>query len=213
MLKRFVLLTILTMSLCLQAIAGTVTESVHQLQQNWAVANYQLSGKDQKEAFESLLKNADAAVDSNKNFAEIYIWRAIIESTYAGVKGGIGALKYAKLARKDLEHALSIDASALQGSAYTSLGTLYFKVPGWPIGFGDKEKARELLKKALAINPEGIDANYFYGEFLRSEKLFLSARDYLETALHAEDRPGRALADEGRRKEIRDALSDIENHL
>ena len=47
----------------------------------------------------------------------------------------------------------------LDGSAYNSLGVLYYKVPGWPVGFGDKAKARELLQKALAINPKGIDAN------------------------------------------------------
>ena len=41
-----------------------------------------------------------------------------------------------------------------RGSAYTSLGTLYFKVPGWPVGFGDEEKAEELLRKALAGRDE-----------------------------------------------------------
>ena len=35
----------------------------------------------------------------------------------------------------------------------SSLGVLYYKVPGWPIGFGDKDKARDLLQKALAVNP------------------------------------------------------------
>jgi Tfp pilus assembly protein PilF len=49
-------------------------------------------------------------------------------------------------------------------------GALYYQVPGWPIGFGDKDKANELLKKALALNPDGIDPNYFYGDFLLKEK-------------------------------------------
>ena len=48
----------------------------------------------------------------------------------------------------------------------TSLGTLYYKVPGWPIGFGSDKKAREYLAKALDLNPTGIDPNYFMGEFL-----------------------------------------------
>jgi hypothetical protein len=34
-------------------------------------------------------------------------------------------------------------------------------VPGWPIAYGDTNKADALLKKALVINPNTIDANYF----------------------------------------------------
>ncbi len=49
-----------------------------------------------------------------------------------------------------MDQSISIDGSVLQGSAYTSLGTLYYQVPGWPIGFGDDEKAEELLEQARA---------------------------------------------------------------
>ena len=45
-------------------------------------------------------------------------------------------------------------------------GFPYYQVPGWPVGFGDDEKAEQLLKQALAINPTGIDPNFFYGDFL-----------------------------------------------
>ena len=41
------------------------------------------------------------------------------------------------LGRRALEQALAIDATALEGSAFTTLGSLYYQVPGWPIGFGD----------------------------------------------------------------------------
>jgi hypothetical protein len=58
---------------------------------------------------------------------------------------------------------MAIDPRALQGSAYTSLGSLYYQVPGWPIGFGDDKRAEAMLLKALEINPDGIDPNYFYG--------------------------------------------------
>ena len=45
------------------------------------------------------------------------------------------------------EEAIRIDGNALDGSAFNSLGVLYYKVPGWPIGFGDKAKAKELLRR------------------------------------------------------------------
>jgi tetratricopeptide (TPR) repeat protein len=56
--------------------------------------------------------------------------------------------------------ALKLNDKALAGSAYTSLATLYAKVPGWPIGFGDKAKAEEYFKKALAINPTALTRTF-----------------------------------------------------
>ena len=114
--------------------------------------------------------------------AEALIWEGIIESSYAGAKGGLGALGLAKEARGNLEAALKIDPTALDGSAYTSLGTLYYRVPGFPVGFGDHDKARKLLQKALKINPNGIDPNYFYAEFLFEQGEYAEALQYLEKA-------------------------------
>ena len=107
-----------------------------------------------------------------------------------------------KQARSNLEKAIEIDPGALQGSAWTSLGALYYQVPGWPIGFGDKQKAEEMLKKALTINPDGIDPNYFYGDFMLKEKKTDEAKRYLEKALKAPAREGREIADSGRRRDI-----------
>lgn len=86
---------------------------------------------------------------------------------------------------------------------------LYYQVPGWPLGFGDDNKAEALLKKALAINPTGIDANYFYGDFLYRQGQYRAAAAALEKALHAPARPDRPLADEGRRKEAQALLAKI----
>jgi Tfp pilus assembly protein PilF len=130
-------------------------------------------------------------------------------STAAGVKGGLGALGLAKDSRARLEAALKIDPDALQGSAYTSLGTLYHKVPGFPVGFGSDKKAKEFLEKALVINPDGIDPNYFYGEFLFDEDDYAGARKHLEKALQAAPRPNRQSADEGRRRDIDALLAKI----
>ena len=97
----------------------------------------------------------------------------------------------------------------MQGSAYTSLATLYAKVPGWPIGFGDKEKAETYFKRSLAINPDGIDPNFFYAEYLAERDRNAEARQFLEKALKAAPRPGRELADKGRREEIRVLLERL----
>ena len=134
------------------------------------------------------------------------IWEAIILSGYAKAKGGLGALKFAEQARDLLIASLKIDPNALQGSANTSLGSLYYKVPRWPIGFGDHKKAREHLEKALAINPTGIDPNYFYADFLLQEGESAKAAEYFNRALAAPPRPGREDADEGRKSDIMEGL-------
>jgi len=104
-----------------------------------------------------------------------------------------------------LVQSIEIDNRALSGSAHTSLGTLYFKAPGWPISFGDDELALMHLKKALSLNPDGIDSNYFYASFLidqSKEKQALKAQQ-------APARPNRTLADSGRQQEINDLLQEM----
>lgn len=186
---------------------------LQQLQTRWAEINYQLPQKQREAAFGKLVEQADAALASEPQAAELLIWRGIILSTQAGAKGGLGALGLVKEAKASLEQALAIDPQALAGSAYTSLGSLYYQVPGWPIGFGDDEQAEKMLKQALAINPDGIDPNYFYGDFLQRQKRFEQSRAALEKALAAEDRPGRELADQGRRAEATALLQQVESKL
>lgn len=184
-----------------------------QLQQRWAEVNYQLEGKTRITAFEALVGAANNVTTQYPDAAAAWIWSGIIKSTYAGARGGLGALKIARQSKADLEKALQLDADALQGSAYTSLGTLYFSVPGWPVGFGDAEKAEELLQHALQLNPDGIDPNYFYGDYLMHEKRWAEAREYFVKAQAAAPRPNRQVADAGRQREIQQALLEVAKHL
>jgi len=183
------------------------------LQKRWAQVNYQFEGKNQLSAFESLLADANAMSKKYPDAAPAWLWTGIIKSTYAGAKGGLGALKLAKASKADLEHAIEIEPQVMNGSAYASLGTLYFNVPGWPLGFGDDDKAEQLLLKALAINPDGIDSNYFYADYLFNEDRYLEAEKFLLKAQAAPKRPNRPLADAGRQKEISAALIKVREAL
>jgi len=197
-----------TLLLPIAAFAAQESDLKH-LQDRWAEINYQMEGKAKESAFDALTNEANSLVASDPASADLLIWSGIIKSTYAGAKGGIGALSLAKESKVDLEKAMEINANALQGSAYTSLGALYYSVPGWPVGFGDDDKAEELLKQALVLNPDGIDSNYFYGSFLVEQKRYAEARTYLGKAQQAPARAGRALADSGRQQEITAVLAKI----
>ena len=180
------------------------------IQLAWSVDNYQLHDDAQVAAFEALLAETAQFTQDHPRRAEAWVWHGIVQSTFAGVKGGLGALSLAKGAKKSLETAIDLDPTALAGSAYASLGTLYHKVPGWPIGFGNKGKAQVMLEKALEISPNGIDANYFYGEFLFDEGDYELARQHLELARQAPGRAGRELADVSRQSEITQLLGRVD---
>lgn len=186
-----------------------VEEDVRGLQHEWESIKYRKPAAEQERAFAALQEKAAAVRARYAERAEPEIWYGIIAASHAGARGGFGALSLAKQAKLALEHALALDPKALSGSAYTSLGSLYYQVPGWPIGFGDGAKARELLDRALAINPEGIDPNYFLGDYLYRQRDFEGARRALERALQAPPRPDRPLADEGRRAEVKEILAKL----
>jgi len=180
------------------------------IQTQWDITNFALTGDEQVAAFEQLQADSEAFTAANPGNAEGWIWRGIIDSSFAGAKGGLGALGLAKSARKYLDKAIAIDGDAMQGSAYSSLGTLYYSVPGWPVGFGDDDKAAELLQKGLTLNPDGIDSNYFYAEFLVNQKKQTEALVFYRKALNAPPREGRNIADDGRRQQIEIAIAAIE---
>ena len=189
---------------------AAAAETVTDLQQAWARATYRMDPEEKRTALENLSEEAAELTAAHPDDAELLIWQGIILSSYAGEASGFTALGAAKRARKALNQALKLDPRALNGSAYTSLGALYFKVPGWPIGFGDDRKARDYLRQALEINPDGIDPNYFMGEFLLESGETAAAIAHLEKALEAPDRPGREVADTGRRQEIRTLLKQVQ---
>ncbi len=183
------------------------------IQQRWAEVQYDTPEKQRAAEFEKLAAQAQAFTQEQPAAAEALIWNGIVLSSWAGAEGGLGALGKAKQSKALLEKALQVDPSALQGSAYTSLAALYDRVPGWPIGFGDADEAEKLLHSALQLNPNGIDSLYFWGDHLYRQGKYAEAKAALLKAKLAAPRPGRELADEGRRREIDALLKDVEHKL
>lgn len=172
------------------------------LQQQWASVNYQLEGDAQLSAFSELIEQATKLVEQSENSAESLTWLAISQSSTASAKGGLGALDFAKSAKENLERAIEKEESVLDGTALTVLAALYHKVPGWPVSFGSDKKAEKLFKRALEINPQGMDQNFFYAEYLFDEGEYEKAQAFLSRAQNAPEKANRPLADKKRREEI-----------
>lgn len=163
-----------------------------------------------KSALLELRSDAEGWLKQYPDDPDLLIWTGIIASSYAGAAGGLSALGAVKDARAAFERALQIRPGAQDGAAYTSLGSLYSQVPGWPLSFGNDDKAEELLRKGLEVNPTGMDANYFYADHLVRQGRWSLARTHLERARSAPPRADRPLADQVRLAEIDRLLKEVE---
>ena len=204
-------LTALTLSLPAFA-GGSLDQEILKIRQAWDHANYELQGDAREKALEAVARQAEAVAKQWPDKAEALAWEGIALGTWAGAKGGLGALSLAKQARDVLLRAEQIDPNVFGGSVYTTLGSLYYRVPGWPIGFGDDDKARDYFQRALRVNPNGLDPNYFYGDFLLEQGKYDQAVKVLKHALEAPARPDRPIADKGRRKQVQAALKKALQH-
>ena len=191
-------------------LAKNAAETLLDIQHEWANCQYNITDEENKISClkENIIINKNALLASPSN-NELKVWLAINTSTLAGAKGGLGALSLVKEAKVLLDEVIITDPTILDGSAFTSLGSLYYQVPGWPIGFGDDDKAEKMLKKALEINPNGIDSNYFYADFLKENGESKKAIQYFKKAQNAPARANRPLADKGRLNEISSKLQEL----
>ncbi len=148
---------------------------------------------------------------------EATIWVGIITSEQASMASQNGsplkALVLAKRARDILEKVEKIDPVTLDAAAPTSLGVLYYRVPEFPLGFGDKSKARHYLKEAIRNAPNGLDANYFYGDFLYDQHEYPEAIMVLKRALTLPVLSERPIWDQSRRKAIQELLAKMQNNI
>jgi Tfp pilus assembly protein PilF len=157
----------------------------------------------------ALGENADAVATKFPDRPEVLIWDGIITSERASMASAFSALGLAKRARDILEQAYKMAPAKLDAGAPTSLGVLYYRVPGFPIGFGDKEKARQLLEQAIKLAPTGLDAWYFYGDFLYEQKEYAKSAEAFRHALSFPPHPDRPAWDKNRRLVIQERLESI----
>ncbi len=190
--------------------AGSLDEDVIKLRTDWAIAKFQTPKSKQIPEFEQLIQRAQALNEKNPNQPEVMLWYATILSTYSSIKGGLGVLPHVKKARALLEQVIAANGHIDNGLAYGVLGAIYARVPGWPIAFGSKEKAKQYLQQAVQISPEGSDSNFYYGDFLVDAGDYEQARKHLDIAQKAPIRKGYDIQDRGRKTEIAASLAKLQ---
>lgn len=191
-----------------QSVADNLTVSLQQIESEWASIYYQTPKQKKGEAYRRLL---DKTITLSKQFpkkAEPLFWQAVLKATYADHQDAVDALEAISEARDLLLLAIQINPKTMDGSAYVTLGTLYYMAPKWPIAFGDNDKAKKMLETALKINPDGIDANYFFGDFLLTNDQPAEAIKYFERAIKTPARKEQLFADNQLKEEAKNALKN-----
>jgi cytochrome c-type biogenesis protein CcmH/NrfG len=181
---------------------------------DWEHIKFEVENADEQEKkMAALAEHAGTLVQQYPNQSEPTIWLGILISEQASManenSSPVKALRLALKARDILTEAEKVDPVALDAGAPTSLGVLYYRVPSFPLGFGDKTKARHLLQEATTNAPNGLDANYFYGDFLFQQKEYPEAAKVLKHAAALPAHPERPIWDHARRLVIQELLAKL----
>jgi len=191
--------------------ANDLNRTLQTIESEWASIYYENSNSEKESAYDDLLNKANQLAIEFPNTTETLFWQAVILASRAEQQDGFSALNAIHQSKDLLMQAIKLNPQTANGSAYVTLATLYYMVPQWPIAFGDTEKAAQLFKLALEINPEGIDTNYFYGDYLLAINQIGQAQKYFEKAVSAPSRKEQPFADNMLKNEPKLALANTKN--
>lgn len=179
------------------------------LKNRWEHTVTELPANQRESTLKALASEAEQLADQYSDEADVLVWQGIILASYARERGGLGALGTAGDARDVLEQAIEIDPQGLNGSAYVTLGALYDRAPGRPLGFGNSDTAERMFQRALEIRPDGIDVNYYYAAFLKEEGNEQAAREHAQRAVSGTARDNRQVSDEALRRDAETMLNQL----
>ncbi|MCG7577723.1 MULTISPECIES: hypothetical protein [unclassified Halomonas] len=208
--SRLLIAAALGSTLALAPLSASAFEGeVFSLKNRWEHTVTQMPANQREDTLKALASEAEQLANQYPNEAEVLIWQGIVLASYARERGGLGALGTAGDARDVLERAIEIDPTGGNGSAYVTLGALYDRGPGRPLGFGNSDTAERMFQRALELRPDGIDVNYYYAAFLKEEGNTPAAREHAQRAVNGTARENRQVSDEALRREAEALLGQL----
>ena len=188
-----------------------IEQAARRLQSEWSEVFYLAPRQTKTARYQDLLKRTETLKAQVPDRAEPLIVEAIILCTYSASALGLDTIELLERSRDLLKKAIAMDPFAIEGAAYVTLGNLYRRLPGWPLLYGDRKVAREYFESGVKRYPEGIDTNFFYGDFLLEEGEGPQAIPYLEKAAQAPIRATLRVSDTRLKEELKTILKDARN--
>ena len=185
--------------------ARTVEEALIDIEERWAQATYEATGRQKSKALTALLDDVREFASGHVSNPEAAAWHGIVAHECARTRCRSNPSKLRREARDALLKAESLDPGELGGLVYANLGALYAR----------KSSVRGIsyMWKAIIVDPDGLDSNYLYAELLIDERRFAEARDVLRKASTTIARPDHLRADRGRRQQAIALLRKVETRL
>ncbi len=125
------------------------------------------------------LKAAEQTSKKFPNSPDGWTYEAIFLGVYGLSKGVLNALSVAKDMRIFALKAYKIDKSYFYAMPPQLLGRLYFKLPSFPVSFGDLGKARKYLYEAYKLAPGYAHIYMYIAELEASFGNINKAEDFL----------------------------------
>jgi hypothetical protein len=185
--------------------ARTVDEALIDIEERWARAAYETTGREKSKVLTTLLKDVREFASGHVSNPEAAAWHGIVAHECARNRCRSNPSKLRREARDALLKAESLDPGELGGLVYANLGALYAR----------KSSVRGIgyMWKAIIVDPDGLDSNYLYAELLIDERRYGEARDVLRKASTTIARPDHLRADRGRRQQAIVLLRKIESRI
>lgn len=196
---------------CQQQEGPTLETELASIAEGWDEARYEITDENsQVVALGVLATEAELLAQRYPNDIRVRIWQGVILIGEADDAGWIDALRYAGQANELL---LAAERQPLDGSTSimveTALGVLYGQAPPFPISFGDGRIAEAHFRRALVGDPTGVEANFYYADFLVREHRERDAIAPLQRALLAPSRPGREIGDQALHQQAQRLLTEV----
>ena len=116
-----------------------------------------------------------------------HLWYAANMGSHGLMKGIMSSLFYIKPIEKHGVRALKMEEDFFYAAPLRLMGRFYHQCPSWPVGPGDKNKAIELLERAVDLYPDFLLNLYFLASVYLDKRKREKAKVLLETVMNTED--------------------------
>ena len=130
------------------------------------------------ELYKGCIVTADKALAINANEVGALYWKAVAIGKLSEESGILNALRMTRPMEQLFLRVIALDENFDSAGAHKALGRMYYKLPGFPISFGNKEKALFHLKRAHTLFPNDIITRAFYAEVLLDMGRVQEAREH-----------------------------------
>ncbi len=149
----------------------------------WILAKRAINKKERMKYYKEGIKSGALAVEMDKDNTNAHLWYSLIVGSSAMEQGAMNTIYNLDRIKSGFETALKLDKT--NSNAYAGLSSWYYHIPAL-LG-GNKNKAFELIEKAINVEPNYTAPRILKAEFLINEKKYSQAFRALETVIQIDN--------------------------